>query len=209
MLSKLRLDVMLQKLIFATNNPHKIAEVKAILGDRRHILSLDEIGCHDDIPETADTLEGNALQKARWVNERYGYDCFADDTGLEVEALDGEPGVMSARYAAANGCGTGHDSTANSALLIERLKDADNRNARFRTAIALIADGQEYLVDGIVEGTIATAPRGADGFGYDPLFIPQGESRTFAEMSADEKNAISHRRRASEALLDVLKNENI
>lgn len=196
---------MQEKLVFATNNAHKIAEVRAILGDRRQILSLEEIGCHEEIPETAGSIEGNALQKARWVSQRFDCDCFADDTGLEVVALGGEPGVMSARYAQANGRGDGHDSTANSALLLERMEGIENRKARFRTAIALIIAGKETVVEGIVNGSIATAPHGTDGFGYDPLFIPEGESRTFAEMSPTEKNAISHRRRATEALLEVLK----
>lgn len=196
---------MQEKLVFATNNAHKIAEVRAILGDRRQILSLEEIGCHEKIPETAGSIEGNALQKARWVSQRFDCDCFADDTGLEVEALGGEPGVMSARYAQANGRGDGHDSTANSALLLEKMEGIENRKARFRTAIALIIAGKETVVEGIVNGSIATAPHGTDGFGYDPLFIPERESRTFAEMSPTEKNAISHRRRATEALLKVLK----
>lgn len=196
---------MQEKLVFATNNAHKIAEVRAILGDRRQILSLEEIGCHEEIPETAGSIEGNALQKARWISQRFDCDCFADDTGLEVEALSGEPGVMSARYAQANGRGDGHDSTANSTLLLERMEGIENRKARFRTAIALIIAGKETIVEGIVNGSIATAPHGTDGFGYDPLFIPEGETKTFAEMSSTEKNAISHRRRATEALLKVLK----
>ena len=144
-------------LVFATNNSHKLREARQILGDRVNILSLSDIGCNDDIPETADTFEGNALQKARWVSERYGHDCFADDTGLEVDALGGAPGVLSARYAEANGYGTSHDSPANVRLLLENLKDAatpDERRARFRTAVALIRGGQEQLVDGIVEGHI-------------------------------------------------------
>lgn len=195
---------MQEKLVFATNNTHKIDELRAIIGNRREILSLAEIGCNDDIPETAPTLEGNALQKARWVNERYNCDCFADDTGLEVEALDGEPGVMSARYAAANGLGNSHDSLANSRLLLEKMTGIENRKARFRTVIAAIINGKEFFVEGIVNGAIALAPRGTDGFGYDPLFIPENSTLTFAEMSADEKNAISHRRRASEDLLKAL-----
>lgn len=195
---------MQKKLVFATNNPHKLNEIRAIIGDRREIISLKELGCGDDIPETSDTLEGNALQKARWIYERYGCDCFADDTGLEVEALGGEPGVMSARYAQTNGFGEGHDSNANSSLLLKKLHGIGNRKARFRTAIALIADGKETIVEGIVNGHIANAPRGNDGFGYDPLFIPDGSHLTFAEMTSDEKNAISHRRRASEELLKKL-----
>lgn len=195
---------MQEKLVFATNNAHKIAELRAILGTRRQIVSLEEIGCIEDIPETSDTIEGNALQKARWVNKRFHCDCFADDTGLEVEALGGEPGVMSARYASVNGRGEGHDANANSTLLLERLEGIENRKARFRTVIAAIIGGKEYLVEGVVNGVIASSPRGKDGFGYDPLFIPELNSRTFAEMTAEEKNSISHRRRASEALLKVL-----
>ena len=197
---------MQEKLVFATNNAHKLAEIRAILSGRCDILSLEEIGCREDIPETADTIEGNALQKARWVAGKHHCDCFADDTGLEVDALGGEPGVMSARYASANGRGQGHDSAANSALLLERMSGITDRRARFRTAIALVAGGKETVVEGIVEGDIAEEPRGTDGFGYDPLFIPSGTSKTFAEMTAEEKNSISHRRRASEALLKVLEN---
>lgn len=195
---------MQKKLVFATNNEHKLEEIKAIIGDGYDILSLKEIGCDSDIPETAATLEGNALQKARWIHERFGCDCFADDTGLEVKALDGEPGVLSARYAQSNGRGDGHDAGANSRLLLERLDGCTDRAARFRTVIALILNGREILAEGIVNGVIATSPRGTDGFGYDPLFIPEGEERTFAEMDASEKNAISHRRRAADELLKVL-----
>lgn len=193
-----------KKLVFATNNQHKLSEIRAILGDDYSVISLDDIGCHADIPETANTIEGNALQKARWVSDHYHCNCFADDTGLEVDALGGEPGVMSARYAAANGKGQGHDSSANSALLLERMEGIANRTARFRTVIALIIDGAETLVEGIVNGSIATSPRGTDGFGYDPLFIPDGYDKTFAEMTADQKNAISHRRNASEKLRQEL-----
>ncbi len=195
---------MQEKLVFATNNAHKITELRAILGKRRQIVSLEEIGCREEIPETSDTIEGNALQKARWVSQRFHCDCFADDTGLEVEALGGQPGVMSARYASINGRGEGHDASANSALLLEKLDGIENRKARFRTVIAAIIGGKEFLAEGIVNGSIATTPRGTDGFGYDPLFIPEGQSLTFAEMTSDEKNAISHRRRASEALLKIL-----
>lgn len=199
---------MRQDIVFATNNPHKLDEVRAILGNRCNIKSLADIGCDDEIPEDADTLEGNALMKARWIASRFGCDCFADDTGLEVDALGGQPGVFSARYAAMAGAGEGHDSSANSALLLKNLDGNDNRTARFRTVIAAIIDGREFTVEGIVNGHIATAPRGTDGFGYDPLFIPaEGDGRTFAEMSADEKNAISHRRRASEALLSKINTE--
>lgn len=194
-------------LVFATNNSHKLREARQILGDRVNILSLNDIGCNDDIPETADSFEGNALQKARWVSERYGHDCFADDTGLEVDALGGAPGVLSARYAEANGYGTSHDSSANVSLLLENLKNAampGERRARFRTAVALIRGGHEQVVDGIVEGHITREGYGTDGFGYDPVFMPDGFDRTFAEMTPDEKNAISHRGRALRNLLAVL-----
>ena len=153
----------MKKIVFATNNAHKLEEIRAILGDRLQILGLSEMGCHDDIPETADTLEGNALLKARWVSEHYGVDCFADDTGLEVDALGGRPGV---------------------------------HTARFRTAIALILDGKEYLFEGVVEGEIATEQRGTEGFGYDPVFIPENLGKTFAELGVEVKNGISHRARA-------------
>lgn len=192
-----------KEIVFATNNAHKLQEVREIVGSDCRVLSLAEIGCHDDIPETADTIEGNALLKARWVKERYGYDCFADDTGLEVDALGGAPGVRSARYAAQEG-GADHDSQANMRLLLRQMEGKTDRRARFRTVMALILDGQEHLYEGKVEGTITEGPRGNDGFGYDPVFLPQGESRTFAEMSADEKNSLSHRRRALDAMLAAL-----
>lgn len=192
-----------KEIVFATNNAHKLQEVREIVGSDCRVLSLAEIGCHDDIPETADTIEGNALLKARWVKERYGYDCFADDTGLEVDALGGAPGVRSARYAAQEG-GADHDSQANMRLLLRQMEGKTDRRARFRTVMALILGGEEHLYEGKVEGTITEAPRGNDGFGYDPVFLPQGESRTFAEMSADEKNSLSHRRRALDAMLAAL-----
>lgn len=190
-------------LVFATNNAHKLNELRAIVGGRFNILSLADIGCHDDIPEDADTLEGNAMAKARWVKERYGYDCFADDTGLEVDALDGAPGVRSARYAP----GDGHDGAANMALLLRNLAGvpADRRTARFRTAIALLRDGgEEHLFEGIVEGRIIEEQRGEGGFGYDPVFVPEGWTETFAEASPERKNSVSHRGRATGALLDFL-----
>lgn len=171
-----------------------------MVGSEFTILSLSDIGCHDDIPETADTLEGNAIQKAEWVKEHYGYDCFADDTGLEVEALGGAPGVRSARYAP----GEGHDSAANMALLLENMKEMENRKARFRTVIALIKDGALHTVDGVVEGQILRQPAGCAGFGYDPVFMPEGWDKTFAEATADEKNAVSHRGRAVAKLLRLL-----
>lgn len=192
-----------KEIVFATNNAHKLQEVREIVGSDCRVLSLAEIGCHDDIPETADTIEGNALLKARWVKERYGYDCFADDTGLEVDALGGAPGVRSARYAAQEG-GADHDSQANMRLLLRHMEGKTDRRARFRTVMALILGGEEHLYEGKVEGTITEGPRGNDGFGYDPVFLPRGESRTFAEMSAGEKNSLSHRRRALDAMLAAL-----
>ncbi len=186
-------------IVFATNNAHKLGELRGIAGEEWNIMSLAEIGCHDDIPETADTLEGNALIKARWVKERYGYDCFADDTGLMVDALDGAPGVYSARYA-----GPGHDSAANMNLLLERMADKDNRNAHFSTVIALVMGGEEHIFEGRVDGTIAREPSGCGGFGYDPVFVPEDSGRTFSEMTAEEKNAISHRGRATRKLMEFL-----
>lgn len=190
---------MKKKLVFATNNAHKLSELRQIVGDRFEILSLSDIGCHEDIPETASTLRGNALQKARWVSERYGFDCFADDTGLIVDALGGDPGVYSARYA-----GPGHDSAANMALLLKRMEGKTNRTARFVTEIALLADGEEHFFTGSVEGEILTAPMGEEGFGYDPVFCPAGSDKSFACMTADEKNAISHRGRATAQLVNHL-----
>ncbi len=187
----------MKKIVFATNNSHKLEELRRLTKGKIEILSLSDINCHDNIPETADTLEGNALIKARWVKERYGYDCFADDTGLEVDALDGAPGVLSARYA-----GEGHDSQANMRLLLSNLGDNTNRKARFRTVIALIEGKEERLMDGVVEGEITQSPSGENGFGYDPIFKPMGFNVTFAEMGADEKNQISHRGRAVAKLLE-------
>lgn len=186
-------------IVFATNNAHKLGELRGIAGEEWNVVSLAEIGCHDDIPETADTLEGNALIKARWVKERYGYDCFADDTGLMVDALDGAPGVYSARYA-----GPGHDSAANMKLLLERMADKDNRKAHFSTVIALVMDGEEHVFEGRVDGTIAREPSGCGGFGYDPVFVPENSGLTFSEMTAEEKNAISHRGRATRKLMEFL-----
>ena len=188
------------KLVFATNNKHKLQEVRDIVGDRVEVLSLGDIDCHDDIPETADTLQGNALIKARHIYEKYGYNCFADDTGLEVEALGGEPGVYSARYA-----GEECDSEANMLKLLQNLTGKNNRNAQFRTVIALIIDGEEKLFNGIVKGTISNEKRGDSGFGYDPIFIPEGYTESFAQMSGEMKNSISHRYRATKQLSDYLK----
>ena len=186
-------------IVFATNNAHKLGELRGIAGEEWNVVSLAEIGCHDDIPETAETLEGNALIKARWVKERYGYDCFADDTGLMVDALDGAPGVYSARYA-----GPGHDSVANMKLLLERMAGKDNRNAHFSTVIALVMDGEEHIFEGRVDGTIAREPSGCGGFGYDPVFVPENSGLTFSEMTAEEKNAIRHRGRATRKLMEFL-----
>ena len=188
------------KLVFATNNRHKLDEVRAIVGDKVEVLSLNDIGCHDDIPETADTLQGNALIKARYIHEQFGVDCFADDTGLEVEALDGAPGVYSARYA-----GEECDSEANMQKLLHNLTGKSNRNAQFRTVIALIIKGEEKLFNGIVKGTITEEKRGDSGFGYDPVFVPEGFSESFAQMSGDMKNSISHRYRATLELSNYLK----
>lgn len=190
----------MRRLIFATNNAHKLGEVQALLGDAFELVTLRECGITEDIPETADTLEGNALQKARYVYEKTGLDCFADDTGLEVDALGGAPGVHSARYAT-----DGHDFAANNRLLLKNLEGITDRTARFITVIALILDGVEYTFEGRVEGTIATAESGSEGFGYDPLFVPSGEIITFAQMSAEAKNAISHRGRAVAKLVNFLK----
>ena len=190
------------KLVFATNNKHKLQEVRDILGSGVEVLSLSDIGCNDDIPETADTLQGNALIKARHIYSKYNVNCFADDTGLEVEALEGAPGVLSARYA-----GDGHDSEANMLKLLQNLTGKSNRNAQFRTVIALIIDGEEMLFDGIVKGHITEEKMGCSGFGYDPIFVPEGYSESFAQMGSDEKNSISHRYRATKKLNDYLKGE--
>lgn len=191
---------MIKKLVFATNNAHKLDEIRAILGDKIEVLSLKDINCDADIPETADTLEGNAALKAEYVYKNYGLDCFADDTGLEVEALGGAPGVYSARYAG----GDGHDSEANMRKLLKELDGKQNRKAQFRTAICLIEQGEEHLFEGIVKGSIIEQKRGASGFGYDPVFMPEGYEETFAEMGNAEKNKISHRARAVEKLCEYL-----
>lgn len=189
--------MMMDKIVFATNNEHKLREIRAILRDEIEVFSLEDIGCHADIAETADTLEGNALIKARFVYDNYHMDCFADDTGLEVEALNGEPGVRTARYA-----GDNHDSKANMRKLLHEMDGKTNRYARFRTAIALVQDGEEYLFSGEVRGDISTEPRGEQGFGYDPVFIPENAGKTFAELGEEAKNGISHRARAVKKLVD-------
>lgn len=191
--------MMKKKLVFATNNAHKLEELRAILGGTIEILSLADINCHADIPETADTLEGNARQKSLFIYEHYGLDCFADDTGLEVECLNGAPGVYSARYA-----GDGHDSQANMEKLLVEMKDKTNRKARFRTVISLIEKGEEHQFEGIVNGRIIEQKKGDAGFGYDPIFQPDGYDETFAELGNEIKNKISHRARAVASLCEYL-----
>lgn len=192
------------QIVFATGNRNKLKEIQALIGPRFELSTPADHGITEDIPEDQPTLEGNALQKARYIYEKTGLDCFADDTGLEVEALGGEPGVFSARYAAVNGAGEGHSSEANMALLLERLDGVRNRRARFRTAIALILGGKEYLFEGVVDGEITVERSGTDGFGYDPIFRPDGYDQTFAEMPLSLKNSISHRGRATAKLIDFL-----
>ena len=195
----------MKQIIMATNNAHKLEEVRQILGDTFQVKGLAEIGCHEDIPETADTLEGNALQKVRYVHDRYGVDCFADDTGLEVKALDGGPGVFTARFGAMNGYGESHDAKANIQCLLNKLREADDRSARFRTVIALLMNGKEHLFEGIVEGEILMQEAGEGGFGYDPVFAPnEADGKAFAQMSAVDKNTISHRGRATMKLVEFL-----
>ncbi|MDL2222216.1 non-canonical purine NTP diphosphatase [Parabacteroides sp. OttesenSCG-928-N08] len=189
------------KLVFATNNQHKLEEVASMLPSSIALVSLKEIGCFDDIPETADTLEGNALQKARYIKEKYGYDCFADDTGLEVEALNRAPGVYSARYA-----GPEHNAEANMQKLLEDMKGCENRNARFRTVVALLLNDQTYLFEGIIKGEIIEERRGGAGFGYDPIFVPEQFNETFAELGNEIKNKISHRALAINKLADFFAN---
>ena len=187
------------KIIFATNNAHKLSEVQAVLGEGFELVTPRMCGVKEEILETAETLEGNASQKSHYLYDRTGLDCFADDTGLEVEALGGEPGVHSARYAT-----DGHDFAANNRLLLKNLEGKENRRARFRTVISLIEGGEEHLFEGIVEGRIIDHESGEEGFGYDPLFVPDGFDRTFAEMTAEEKNAVSHRGRAVRKLVAYL-----
>jgi len=189
------------KLVFATNNKNKITEVKKMLSDEFEILSLNDIGCNEDIPETKPTLEGNASQKSHYVYEKFGYNCFSDDTGLEVEAINNEPGVYSARYA-----GPQRKAEDNMQKLLLELNKIKNRKARFRTVISLIINGEEHCFEGIVEGEILKQKQGIDGFGYDPIFAPEGKSISFAEMELDEKNKISHRGRAVVKLTQFLKN---
>jgi XTP/dITP diphosphohydrolase len=192
----------MKKLVFATNNAHKLSEVRAILEPEFKIVSLAELNCTDDIPETADTLEGNALLKAQYISDKFGLDCFADDTGLEVDALDGQPGVFSARFA-----GEGHNSVDNMNKVLTLLGDKRKRTARFRTVIALIMNGENSFFEGKIEGTITSKPRGNSGFGYDPIFVPKNYVVSFAQLSAEEKNKISHRALAVQMLVHFLKNK--
>ena len=197
---------MKKEIVFATNNEHKLSEIRSILGEEFEVKSLNDIGCHEEIPEDFDTLEDNAAQKAHYIFDKYHVDCFADDTGLEVEALNGEPGVHSARYAE----GTDHDSEANMNKLLQKLDGQDNRNARFRTVIALIQKGEPEakvsLFQGTVYGVITKEKSGAEGFGYDPIFQPDGYDQTFAELGNDIKNSISHRAHAVSKLAEFLLN---
>jgi XTP/dITP diphosphohydrolase len=190
----------MQSIVFATGNPHKIREVNEQLQGQLEILGLADIDCHEDLPETSPTIAGNALEKARYVHQHYQVDCFSEDTGLEVDALDGAPGVYSARYA-----GPARDSEANMLLLLNNLKGEENRKARFHTVIALLLNGEEHLFEGVVEGHIIHKPKGQDGFGYDPIFMPDGYNRTFAQMTVEEKAEISHRGRAVRKLIAFLK----
>ena len=194
----------MQTLIMATNNEHKLREIRQILGSRFQVKGLADIGCNTDIPETSDTLQGNALQKARYVAEHFGVDCFADDTGLEVDALGGAPGIYTARYGSINGYGDSHDANANIRCILDKLSGQTCRTARFRTVIALVRGGKEYLFEGRVEGRIVQQLRGTQGFGYDPIFEVQDTGLTFAEMGPDEKNRLSHRGRATEKLVSFL-----
>lgn len=187
------------KLCFATNNQHKLDEVRQLLGSRFEVLSLEDIGCREELKEEQNTLEGNSLQKAKYIYDQFGIDCFADDTGLEVEALNGEPGVYSARYA-----GEHRSSEDNMSLLLEKLSNQSNRKARFRTVITLILHDQTFQFDGIAKGEILERKRGEKGFGYDPVFLPNGISKSMAELSGEEKNAISHRGEAVRKLIEFL-----
>lgn len=191
------------KIVFATNNQHKLEEISCLLKGIHEIIPLAAIGCHDDIPEDHDTLEGNALQKARYIKDHFGYDCFADDTGLEIEALDNRPGVYSARYA-----GPAKDSSENMTKVLSEMNGISNRKACFRTVIALILDGQEHLFEGRVDGQMLTEQHGDAGFGYDPIFQPQGFQVSFAEMPMETKNQISHRGRATQKLIEFLRMKN-
>lgn len=190
-----------RKLIFVTNNPHKLEEIRKIVGERIKIYSLKDINCFEEIPETADTIRDNAIMKAQYVADKYGVDCFADDTGLEVSALGGAPGVHTARYASAEG----HDTMGNMQLLLQNLEGETDRSAQFVTYIALIIKGEIQTFEGVCKGTILAQMRGSEGFGYDPIFQPEGFEETFAEMSSEQKNAVSHRGKATRKLIEYLK----
>lgn len=192
----------MKNIVFATNNKNKLREIRDIVGSKYNILSLSDINCHEDIPETADTIEGNALLKARFVKEKYGYDCFADDTGLEVEALDNRPGVYSARFA-----GEECNSENNINKLLSELEGIENRKARFRTVIALIKGDTEEEFEGVIYGNISHERHGEGGFGYDKVFVPENYEKTFAEMLPEEKNSISHRAKATRLLIEYLNKE--
>ena len=189
------------KIVFATNNPNKLKEIQALMPDEINILSLKDVGCTEDIPETGDTLQANAFQKAHYLKKHYGYDCFADDTGLEVEALNGAPGVYSARYA-----GPQRSAEDNMSKILNKLQGKENRKAQFRTAIALILNEEEHLFEGKVDGHISEDRQGDEGFGYDPIFLPENDQRSFAQMSMEEKGTISHRGRAVKKLVTYLNN---
>ena len=191
----------MREIVFATRNPNKIKEVAAMLSDKVTLIGLDEIGCEEELPETTDTIPGNALQKANYVKKHFNYNCFAEDTGLEVEALNGEPGVHTAYYA-----GPERDAIANMAKVLSGLENKQNRKARFRTVIALILNDQTYTFEGIVNGKIAFSPQGDGGFGYDPIFIPEGYEQSFGELDKEVKNKISHRARAVEKLIHFFEN---
>jgi XTP/dITP diphosphohydrolase len=194
----------MQQLVFATNNTHKLIEVQALLYDKISLLTLNDIGCHEDIAETGRTFKENASIKSHFVSSRYKINCFADDSGLEIEALNGEPGVYSARYGGEHG-----NHAANNAKVLDKMNGVSNRKARFIAVISLIWEGEEYFFEGTVEGSIRTELTGTDGFGYDPIFQPDGYDVTFAEMAIDEKNAISHRGEAVKKLVDFLNTRNI
>ena len=187
------------KIVFATNNPNKLKEIQSLIPKEIEIISLNEIGFNEDIPETGDTLEANAFQKAHYIKDNFNYDCFADDTGLEIDELNGDPGVYSARYA-----GPERNANANMNKVLNELKGKKNRKAQFRTAIALILKGEEHLFEGKVEGYISKDKQGNEGFGYDPIFIPENDIRSFAQMSIQEKGAVSHRGRAVRKLVAYL-----
>lgn len=187
------------KLVFATNNKNKLNEIRTAVGNAHEILSLQDINCNEELPETQATIEGNSAQKAQYVFDKYGYSCFADDTGLEIEALNGEPGVYSARWA-----GPECKAEDNVKKALKELNGETNRNAKFRTVITLILDGESIQFEGSVEGTMLDAPTGTDGFGYDPIFLPKGKTQSFAEMPMNEKNEISHRGRATKKLIEYL-----